>query len=221
MHQESTFMVTIPMSPAYNTLNMFDPHHYPQIVGDLAKSWTVSDDHLTSTFQLHEGVKFHDGSELTSAEAQASWDRIVSPPKGAISPRRTYYQAIKNIEAPDPYPIVFRLHYPSASFLGTMAHPANVIFAKKYLDQEVHYYKAHEVDTGPFKLEHYVRGSSIEFERNPDYWKQGLTYPNGLKYFITKDTSRPANQRETRTLARTVGPAAIAVNRAHPRTASS
>jgi hypothetical protein len=38
MHQESTFMVTIPMSPAYNTLIMFDPHHYPQIVGDLAKS---------------------------------------------------------------------------------------------------------------------------------------------------------------------------------------
>jgi hypothetical protein len=39
MHQESTFMVTIPMSPAYNTLIMFDPHHYPQIVGDLATSW--------------------------------------------------------------------------------------------------------------------------------------------------------------------------------------
>jgi peptide/nickel transport system substrate-binding protein len=55
MHQESTFMVTIPMSPAYNTLIMFDPHNYPQITGDLAKSWTVSDDHLTYSFKLHEG----------------------------------------------------------------------------------------------------------------------------------------------------------------------
>jgi peptide/nickel transport system substrate-binding protein len=160
MHQESTFMVTIPMSPAYNTLIMFDPHHYPQIVGDLAKSWTVSDDHLTSTFQLHEGVKFHDGSELTSADAKASCDRIVSPPEGAISPRRTFYKAVKSIEAPAPYTIVFRLHYPSASFLGMLAHPANFIFAKKYLDQDVHYYKAQEVGTGPFKLKNYVRGAS-------------------------------------------------------------
>src|SRR5215467_15861775 len=44
MHQEQTFMVTIPMSPVYNTLVMFDPHGYPKVIGDLAKSWTVSED---------------------------------------------------------------------------------------------------------------------------------------------------------------------------------
>src|SRR5690349_17855441 len=58
MHQEQTFMVTIPMSPAYNTLVMFDPHEYPKVIGDVAKSWTVSDDRMTYTFSLHEGVKF-------------------------------------------------------------------------------------------------------------------------------------------------------------------
>ncbi|HEX2185311.1 MAG TPA: ABC transporter substrate-binding protein, partial [Chloroflexota bacterium] len=67
MHQEQTFMVAIPLGPVYNNLIMFDPHNYPEIVGDLAKSWTISDDYLTYTFKLHEGVKFHDGSELTSA----------------------------------------------------------------------------------------------------------------------------------------------------------
>src|SRR5215471_8223706 len=71
MHQEQTFMVTIPMSPVYNTLIMFDPHNYPQIIGDLAKDWTVSADGLTYTFPLHQGVKFHDGSELTSADVKA------------------------------------------------------------------------------------------------------------------------------------------------------
>jgi ABC-type oligopeptide transport system substrate-binding subunit len=59
------------MSPAYNTLLMFDLHNYPQIVGDLAKSWTVSNDHLTLTFTLHEGVTFHAGSPLTSADVKA------------------------------------------------------------------------------------------------------------------------------------------------------
>jgi peptide/nickel transport system substrate-binding protein len=63
-HQESTFMVTIPMSPAYNTLITLDPHHYPRIVGDLATSWTISDDHLSYTFKLHEGMKFYRQGQL-------------------------------------------------------------------------------------------------------------------------------------------------------------
>jgi len=76
MHQEQTFMVTIPMSTVYNTLVMFDPHQYPKIIGDLAQAWTVSEDGMTWTFTLHHGVKFHDGSELTSADVKASWDKI-------------------------------------------------------------------------------------------------------------------------------------------------
>jgi peptide/nickel transport system substrate-binding protein len=192
MHQESTFMVTIPLSPAYNTLIHFDPHGYPNIVGDLAKSWTVSDDYLTYTFKLHEGVKFHDGSELTSADVKASWDRIVSPPEGAVSPRRSNYQAIKSIEAPDRYTVVFSTHHPSPSILSNMAHPGNFIFAKKYLDSDIHYYKAHVVGTGPFKYKNYVRGSYIELERNPEYWKKGLPYLDGIKYFVIKDLSAQA-----------------------------
>src|SRR5262250_1265063 len=49
-HQEQTFAVNIPMAPVYNTLVMFDPHHYPKVIGDLAKTWTVSTDGLMYTF---------------------------------------------------------------------------------------------------------------------------------------------------------------------------
>jgi peptide/nickel transport system substrate-binding protein len=192
MHQEQTFMVAIPLGPVYNNLIVFDPHNYPEIIGDLAKSWTVSDDYLTYTFKLHEGVKFHDGSEMTSADVKASWDKIVFPPEGVISTRRADYQMIKGIEAPDPHTVVFRLHHPSPSFLSSVAHPANFIYAKKYLDSDVHYYKAHSIGTGPFKLKNYVRGSYIELERNPNYWKEGLPYMDGIKYFIIKDTSARA-----------------------------
>src|SRR5919109_3810354 len=116
MHQEQTFLVTIPFSPVYNTLVMFDPHGYPNIIGDLAKTWTVSDDQTTWTFTLHEGVTFHDDSPLTSADVKASFDKIVSPPEGVVSPRRNYFLMIKSIEAPDPYTVVFPLKNPSASF---------------------------------------------------------------------------------------------------------
>ena len=150
-------MVAQPMGPVYNNLIHFDPHKYPEIIGDLAKSWTVSDDHLTYTFTLHEGVKFHDGSELTSADVKASWDRIVFPTDGVISPRRSNYQMVKSIEAPDRATVVFRLQHPSPSFLSNMAHPANFIYAKKYLDSDVQYYKTHTVGTGPFKLKNYTR----------------------------------------------------------------
>ena len=168
MHQEQTFMVAIPLSPCYNTLVQFDPHDYPKIIGDLADAWTVSDDHLTYTFTLHKGVKFHDGGELTSADVKASWDKIVFPPGGVASPRKSYYEAIKSIDAPDRDTVVFHLNYPSASFLTMLAHPANFIYAKKYLDQDVNYYKQHVIGTGPFRLKRYVRGSYLEVERNPD-----------------------------------------------------
>jgi peptide/nickel transport system substrate-binding protein len=88
--------------------------------------------------------------------------------------------------------VVFRVHHPSPSFLTSVAHPANFIFAKKYLDQDPHYYKTHAVGTGPFMLKNYVRGSHIELERNPNYWKKGLPYLDGITYFIIKDSSARA-----------------------------
>jgi peptide/nickel transport system substrate-binding protein len=188
-HQEQTFAVSQPMGGIYNNLIMLDPHNYPEIIGDVAKSWTISDDYLTYTFTLHEGIKFHDGSELTSADVKASWEKIVFPSEGVISPRRGNFQMIKSLEAPDRYTFVFRLHHPSPAFLSSAAHPANFIYPKKYLDEDPHYFKTKSVGSGPYKLKSYVRGSYIELERNPDYWKKGLPYLDGLKYFIITDTS--------------------------------
>ena len=188
-HQEQTFAVTQPMSAIYNNLLVLDPHNFPKIIGDVAKSWTVLDDHRTYRFTLHEGIKFHDGSELTAADVKASWDKVVFPSGGVISPRRGNYQMIKSIEAPDRFTVVFRLHHPSPPFLIGLAHPANFIYPKKYLDTDPNYFKTKAVGSGPFKLKNYVRGSYVEMERNPDYWKKGLPYLDGITYFIITDTS--------------------------------
>src|SRR5215510_1336937 len=107
MHQEQTFLVTIPFSTVYNSLVAFDPHGYPNIIGDLAKSWTVSDDKMTWTFTLHQGVTFHDGSDLTSADIKASWEKIITPPEGVVSPRKSLYQMVKSVEVSDPHTVVF------------------------------------------------------------------------------------------------------------------
>ena len=197
-HQEQTFAVTQPMSAVYNGLLVLDPHNYPKVIGDVAKSWQVSDDHLTYRFTLNEGIKFHDGSELTAADVKASWDKVVFPASGVISPRRGNYQMIKSIEAPDRLTVVFRLHHPSPPFLTGVAHPANFIYPKKYLDTDPHYFKTRALGSGPFKLKKYVRGSFVEMERNPDYWKKGHPYLDGIDW-------RVISNRSTRALAFVAG----------------
>src|SRR5688572_28806642 len=88
-HASQTFALLHPVSPMFSYLVKYDSSQNGKIVGDLAKSWEVADDGLTYTFKLHEGVKFHDGSPLTSADVKASFDRIAHPPTGVVSLRKS------------------------------------------------------------------------------------------------------------------------------------
>src|SRR6266699_888045 len=111
-HQESTFANIELVAPLYSTLLKLDPYNYPKIIGDLATDWKISPDGLTYTFKLHPGVKFHDGSPLTSADVKASYDKIIFPPAGVRSVRQNHYSAVAGVEAPDPSTVVFKLKFP-------------------------------------------------------------------------------------------------------------
>ena len=80
-HKEETFGLIHPIAPHYNGLMRVDPTDPTgtKPVGDLAESWTVSKDGLVYTFKLRKGVKFHDGSEMTSKDVKASYDKIIFP----------------------------------------------------------------------------------------------------------------------------------------------
>jgi peptide/nickel transport system substrate-binding protein len=111
-HQEATFANIQMVAPCYSTLLQFDPQSFPKIIGDVATEWKVSPDGRTYTFKIRPGIRFHDGSALTSADVKASYDKIVFPPAGVRSTRKTGYSAIERIEAPDPGTVVFRLKFP-------------------------------------------------------------------------------------------------------------
>ncbi|MFC7555513.1 ABC transporter substrate-binding protein [Pseudoroseomonas wenyumeiae] len=82
LHATGTFAVMHRVAPHYSTLLRYEPGNYPNIVGDVAQSWTVAEDRLTYTFKLHPNVKFHDGTALTSEDVKASYDRMRAPPEG-------------------------------------------------------------------------------------------------------------------------------------------
>jgi peptide/nickel transport system substrate-binding protein len=188
-HQESTFANIELVAPLYSTLLQLDPYDYPKIIGDLATEWKISPDGLTYTFRIHPGVKFHDGSPLTSADVKASYDKIIFPPQGVRSVRKNAYTAVAQVAAPDPTTVVFKLKFPSGSLLANLASPWNVIFPKSYLDRDPNYFKTHAIGSGPFKFKGYTRGSTFEGERNPAYFVKDRPYLDGYKFYISPETS--------------------------------
>jgi peptide/nickel transport system substrate-binding protein len=188
-HQEGTFANIQLVAPCYSLLLQFDPQDFSKIIGDLATDWKVAPDGRTYTFKIRQGVRFHDGSPLTAADVKASYDKIVFPPEGVRSSRKTSYSAVERVEAPDPGSVVFRLKFPSAALLVNLASPWNVIYPKKYLDKDPNYFKTNVVGSGPFKFKNYTRGSTFEGERNPDYFIKDRPYLDGYKFFISTDTS--------------------------------
>lgn len=97
-HANVSFAFLHPVAPHYSTLLKFDTANYPQVVGDLVQTWSVSPDKLTYTFKLRPNVLFHDGTKLTSEDVKASYERIAHPPPGVVSARQVDYVSIASIE---------------------------------------------------------------------------------------------------------------------------
>jgi peptide/nickel transport system substrate-binding protein len=188
-HREETFGLIHPIAPFYNLLLRVDPEDANNIVGDLAERWTVADDGLTYTFTLRRGVKFHDGSLLTSRDVKASYDKIIFPPEGVASTRKGQYEAVEVIEAPDDQTVRFRLKWPSASMLSGLASPWNFIYKADTLAKDMHWYENHIMGSGPFVFVEHVRGSHLVGKRNPDYWDQGKPYLDGYRALFISDTA--------------------------------
>src|SRR5881296_1022974 len=190
-HREGTFGMVHPLAPHYNTLLKTDPNDRTgtKIVSDLAESWTVSADGRVYILKLRRGVKFHDGSEMTSRDVKASYDKIVFPPPNVGSMRKGQYTNVEAIEAPDASTIVFRLKWPQASFLASLASPYNWIYKAEILAKDVRWYEKNIMGTGPFLFVEHVKGSHWVGKKNPNYWDKGKPYLDGYRAIFIKDSA--------------------------------
>src|SRR6201993_4827862 len=105
-HREGTFATLHSVAPFYSVLirvNPENPSSTTDFVCDLCTAMPQpTDDGKTYTFKIRDGVKWHDGSPLTAADVAASWEKIIHPPEGVLSPRESHYMMVDTVEAPDP-----------------------------------------------------------------------------------------------------------------------
>ena len=177
-----------------------------QIIGDLATHWDVSDDGLTYTFFIPEGVQWTDGTPLTAADVVFSLDRMVQ--EGESRPRagslRTYYTSS---EAIDPQSIAVNLKFPAAAFLPALGIDYMKIVPKHVVEAGTEIGNvAPQVGSGPYEMVDYRKGDSIEYKRNENYFKDGLPLLDGIIKYVITDKGRTKAAFETKqVLMGTVG----------------
>src|SRR6202045_4040678 len=126
-HREGPFAMLHATAPFYSVLiriNPDNPASTTDFVCDLCTAMPQpTDDGKTYTFKIRQGVKFHDGSPLTADDVAATFNAIIFPPEGVLSARVANFLMVEKVETPDVSTVVFRLKFPSAAFLPSLANP--------------------------------------------------------------------------------------------------
>jgi peptide/nickel transport system substrate-binding protein len=152
----------------------------------IAESWSSSEDGLTWTFNLRQGVKFHDEKDMTSQDVKFTFDRLRDPDVGAATVG--LYSNIVSIEAPDSHTVVFTLENTNPDFLKDLGDYHALI-----MDSATTNFQTQWNGTGPFKLTSYLPEDRIVFTRNPHYWLKDdegnqLPYLDGMEFIFIPDS---------------------------------
>ena len=129
----------------------------------LAESWEISEDGLTYTFKLREGVKYHDDTDFDSADVIFAFNRAMA--EDSTNPSKSIFKPIGSVEAPDENTVVITLTTKDAFFLFNLAQGDAAIVAEESADLN----NATPVGTGPFKFDSWTRGDRLTLVKN-DNW---------------------------------------------------
>jgi peptide/nickel transport system substrate-binding protein len=187
-HLEGSYSSMLVIEQVYETLLLYTPEM--EIVPLLAESYDIKDP-LTYEFKLQQGVTFHNGREMTSADVKYSLDRIRDPDGG--SPRSQYLTAIDSIDTPDDYTVVIHLSEPFAPLLSYLASPGFNIVPQEVVEEHGDLVRT-MVGTGPFMFVEQIPNTRTVVERNPDYWQEGKPYLDGIEFIpMPEDRARTDN----------------------------
>ncbi|MEE1927199.1 ABC transporter substrate-binding protein [Streptomyces sp. TRM 70351] len=128
----------------------------------------VSDDGLTYTYTLREGVTFSDGKPFTAADVVFTYETILD--EKTNNPNRGELDALRAVTAEGDHTVVFTLKYPYAPFAERTVLPIASRAVAGTQDVNTGAYNTEPVGTGPYTLTGWSRGEKLSFRANPDYW---------------------------------------------------
>ncbi|MDQ3613769.1 MAG: ABC transporter substrate-binding protein [Chloroflexota bacterium] len=170
----------------YETLVTTDETLAP--IPALAEEWTVSDDGLVYTFNLRQGVLFHNGREFVADDVRYSFERILDP--ATASPVVDELASIDTIDVVDDYTVAINLLTADSSFLAKLMGSSISIVPQEVVEENGDLMQVMS-GTGPFRFVEYVPNTNVILERNPDYWDSPFPYLDGLEILVIPDnTSR-------------------------------
>jgi len=153
------------------------------VVPGLAESWTFSDDGLNWTFNLRQGVTFHDGSAFTAADVVFTIERNQTTDESIAIVNPRFYEAIESVVAADDHTVNMTLSTFDSSFLFNLARGDSAILSANYAGD----LNAAPNGTGPFSFVERVPASSLTLAKNENYYIEGLPYLDGVVFSFIPD----------------------------------
>jgi peptide/nickel transport system substrate-binding protein len=192
IHEEATIIAERPMMGVFNNLVMFDQHarqsSLSTIVTDLATGWSWNEEGTELTFPLRKGVRWHDGKPFTASDVKCTWDMLagISSEKLRVNPRKGWYRNLAEVTTKGDFEVTFHLKRPQPAFLMVLASGYSPIYPCHVAPRDM---RQHPVGTGPFKFVEFKPNEYIKVTRNPDYWKEGRPYLDGIEYTVIRNLS--------------------------------
>src|SRR5207244_5190970 len=192
IHEEATFAALGPMMGVFNNLVMYKQDvpfsSLESIVPDLASEWSWDEDKTALTFKLRQGVKWHDGKPFTAKDVKGTWDMLQGKlaDKLRLNPRKPWYLNLEEVVTNGDFEVSFRLKRPQPAFVALLASGWSPVYPCHVPARDM---RQHPIGAGPFKFVGFKPNQSITLARNPDYWKPGRPYLDGIGWEIVKDTS--------------------------------
>ena len=192
IHEEATISTVQPFMAVFNNLVLFNQHakrNSPDdIVPDLATEWAWSPDNRALTLKLREGVKWHDGKPFTSADVKCTWDAIAGKREAGWrkNPRKQWYFNLEEVTVDGEREVTFHLGRPQPSFLTFLASGFSPVYPCHVPGRDM---RTKPIGTGPFKVAEFTPNQMIRLTRNPDYWKPGRPYLDGIEWKIIPSRS--------------------------------
>lgn len=157
------------------------------LVPSLAERWEASQDGLTYTFHLRQGVKFYDGSTMTSDDAVWSIKRAQADTTGGWA---FTLSQVKDVTNPDPNTVVITLKQIWAPFLSDISLFNSSVISKAFGEKVgTSGLQTQAMGTGPFYLKEWQRGDHITLAKNTHYWQPGLPYLDEVTFKEVPNTN--------------------------------